>query len=106
MAIVNYIDALSAYNKAADLVNKQFGNVNSTDETNKPSFTGMVENFLNKSINSVKQAEALTAKSVTGDVDTEDLAIAVANAEVSLRTLVSIRDRIVSAYQDILRMPI
>jgi flagellar hook-basal body complex protein FliE len=105
MANLNYIDALSAYNKASELISKQLVGTGSED-IEKPSFTGMVESFLNKSINNVKQAEALTAKSVTGDVNTEDLAIAVANAEVSLRTLISIRDRVVSAYQDILRMPI
>jgi flagellar hook-basal body complex protein FliE len=105
MVNLNYIDALSAYNKAADLVNKQFAS-SGVEEAQKPSFTGMVENFLNNSISSVKKAEALTAKSVTGEVNTEDLAIAVANAEVSLRTLIAIRDRVVSAYQDILRMPI
>jgi flagellar hook-basal body complex protein FliE len=104
MVNVNYIDALSAYNKTADLVNRQLTSV--ADEVEKPSFTGMVENFLSKSVSNVKKAESLAAKSVTGDVSTEDLAIAVANAEVSLRTLVAIRDRVVSAYQDILRMPI
>ena len=32
--------------------------------------------------------------------------IAVTNAEITLQTVVSIRDRVIQAYQEILRMPI
>ena len=32
--------------------------------------------------------------------------MAVSNAEVALQTVVAVRDKVVSAYQDILQMPI
>jgi flagellar hook-basal body complex protein FliE len=35
-----------------------------------------------------------------------DVVIAVGRAEVALQTAVAVRDRVVSAYQDIMRMPI
>lgn len=103
---INFVDALSAYNKAADLVGKQMSGASDSDEVQKPNFGQMVESIVNKTVTDVNKAEKLTAKSVTGEVSTEDLAIAVANAELSLKTLMSIRDKIVTAYQDILRMPI
>jgi len=31
---------------------------------------------------------------------------AVTNAEVTLQTVVAVRDKVISAYQDILRMPV
>ena len=35
-----------------------------------------------------------------------DVITAVSNAEVTLQTVVAIRDRVIQAYQDIMRMPI
>ncbi len=52
------------------------------------------------------KAENSTVKSAKGEISLEELAISVANAEVSLKALISIRDKLVSALQDILRMPI
>ncbi|MEM6903398.1 MAG: flagellar hook-basal body complex protein FliE, partial [Pseudomonadota bacterium] len=34
-----------------------------------------------------------------------DVVMAVNNAEITLQSVVSIRDRVISAYQEILRMP-
>jgi flagellar hook-basal body complex protein FliE len=91
---------------AAELVNKQAAGMNTADEIEKPNFGQLVESIVNNTISDVNKAERLTAQSVTGEVSTEDLAIAVANAEISLKTLMSIRDKIITAYQEILRMPI
>jgi flagellar hook-basal body complex protein FliE len=46
------------------------------------------------------------AQGVTGENDLTDIVEAVTAAELTLQTVVAVRDRLVSAYQDIMRMPI
>ncbi len=92
------IDALNAYNK--------MGKLQGTFEPEKPDFTQLVESAIKGTQASIVNAEKAAIGSVTGEVSLDELAIAVANAETSLKAVVSIRDRIVSAYQEIIRMPI
>lgn len=48
-----------------------------------------------------------TAKSaMTGEVGPQTLVQTIAEAEIALETVVAIRDRVVEAYQEILRMPV
>lgn len=92
------LDAVDAYNKV--------GNLTGEYKPEGPDFTQMVEEALTATKDNLETAEEAVVGSVTGDVSMEELAIAVANAETSLKTVVAIRDRIVTAYQDIIRMPI
>jgi len=98
------IDALSAYNKVGGLSGNYVSDV--TNDSISPSFTQLVEEALGNTLDKVKTAESKAVGSVTGEVSMEDLAVAVANAEMSLKTVVAIRDKLVSAFQDIIRMPI
>ena len=41
-----------------------------------------------------------------GQVSVTDTVLAVSRAEMALQTAVAVRDRVVSAYQDVMRMPI
>ncbi|MBU0723777.1 MAG: flagellar hook-basal body complex protein FliE [Alphaproteobacteria bacterium] len=54
----------------------------------------------------MKTGESMSLKAVTGQADLNDVVTAVNNAEVTLQTVVGLRDRMVQAYQEILRMPI
>lgn len=49
--------------------------------------------------------ETVTATAVTG-ADPHAMVTALANAEVALEAAVSIRDKVVEAYQELLRMPV
>lgn len=103
--MADLLNAISAYNKTQGLKG-DFGlsQINTSDT--KPNFANMVEDLLGSTINDIKKAESVSNASVKGQASVEDLAIAVANAELSLKSLVAIRDKIVTAYQDIIRMPI
>ena len=48
----------------------------------------------------------MTAKAVVGEADLVEVVTAVNSAEMALQTVVTVRDRVISAYQEILRMPI
>ena len=104
MADLRTLDALSAYNKVANLQGKFAPDAQGG--TDEPSFTALVEEALGSTVNKLKTAEKKSIGSLTGEVSMEDLAVAVANAEMSLKTVISIRDKLIGAFQDIIRMPI
>jgi flagellar hook-basal body complex protein FliE len=53
-----------------------------------------------------RQTEARTQAFAAGRADLVDVVTAVAETEVALETLVSVRDRMIQAYEEIMRMPI
>jgi flagellar hook-basal body complex protein FliE len=57
-------------------------------------------------VETLQQSEQKSAQAVTGQVDIRDVVMAVNNAEVTLQTAVAVRDKVIAAYQEIMRMPI
>jgi len=70
------------------------------------SFSDLLQNNIEKSIDTMKSGEDMAAKAVTGEANLTDVVQAVTSAELTLQTVVSVRDKMISAYQDIMRMPI
>jgi flagellar hook-basal body complex protein FliE len=52
------------------------------------------------------KGERISAAAVMGKADLTEVITAVTNAELTLQTATSVRDKVVQAYQEILRMPI
>lgn len=69
-------------------------------------FGSLVTNALNETSGTLGHAEQMTAASATGQAELVDVATAVSAAEISLETMVAVRDEVVRAYQEILRMPL
>ncbi|MFN3401567.1 MAG: flagellar hook-basal body complex protein FliE [Ferrovibrio sp.] len=69
-------------------------------------FGEMLSEALQDTVNAQKTAEATSVKAVNGKADVTDVVTAVTNAEVALDTVVAVRDRVINAYQEIMRMPI
>jgi flagellar hook-basal body complex protein FliE len=69
-------------------------------------FGDMLSEALQDTVGAQKTAEATAAKAVNGKADVTDVVTAVTNAEVALDTVVAVRDRVITAYQEIMRMPI
>jgi flagellar hook-basal body complex protein FliE len=53
-----------------------------------------------------RQTEARTQAFTAGRAELVDVVTAVAETEVTLETLVSVRDRMIQAYEEIMKMPI
>ena len=71
------------------------------------SFGSMVEKAAKDALSTAKGAETLGIKAAAGaNVELTDVVTAVSNAEVTLQTVVAVRDKVIAAYQDIMRMPI
>ena len=54
----------------------------------------------------LRQAEIQGTAAVTGGADPHALVTAMAEGKLAVDTVVAIRDRVVEAYQEILRMPV
>ncbi len=71
-----------------------------------PSFADMVQNSLNETIQQQRTAETQATHAVSGHGDLTGVVTSVAEAEVALQAVVAVRDRVIEAYKDIMRMPI
>ncbi|MDO5648313.1 flagellar hook-basal body complex protein FliE [Paracoccus sp. (in: a-proteobacteria)] len=52
------------------------------------------------------QVDRAATGAMTGSVETHQLVQTIAEAELAMETVVAIRDKVVEAYQEILRMPV
>ena len=70
------------------------------------SFADMVAQAAGQSIGATATAEKMAMQSVEKKNELTDVAAAVTNAEVTLDTVMAVRDKVIAAYQDIIKMPI
>jgi len=73
---------------------------------NTGAFANLVSNYLSDAVDSGKASEKLAMEGVLGKANMTDVVTAVSEAEMTLQTVVAIRDKVVDAYKEILRMPI
>lgn len=110
---VNPNDALSAYRAALSRVEQQMqagqdgpGAAPAQAAGPDSPFMQLVQSSIANGIDANRGAERVAMDAVGGQADLSDVVTAVANAEASLQTVVAVRDRIIQAYQEIMRMPI
>ncbi len=78
----------------------------STPVADGPSFAQFVEQFASQTVDSLKASESAAISSATGDLPVQKIVDSVLGAERQLHTVIALRDRAVSAYQEISRMAI
>lgn len=105
---IDFGSAVRAYGDAAKMVREAgaSGIAKAPAVPGENSFVGMVTDSLQSAMQTGRQAEELSLKQISGEADLKDVVTAVANAEHTLETVVAVRDKVLSAYQEILRMPI
>jgi len=70
------------------------------------SFSDMVKGVVNNVVEQTKASETASINAVAGAGDPLDVVTAITSAEVTLQTVVAVRDKMIQAYQEIIRMPI
>lgn len=70
------------------------------------SFSAILQDAAKVAIGAVKSAEQSSAAGIAGKADIREVVNAVNNAELTLETVVAVRDKVINAYNEILRMPI
>jgi flagellar hook-basal body complex protein FliE len=80
--------------------------VQSTSGNAAGSFGSAMDEALNQAQATGKIADAQAMKAVSGEANLTEVVTALSHAEVTLQTVTAIRDRVIQAYQDIMKMPI
>ena len=74
--------------------------------TGGPSFGAMLKESLGSVMEAGRSSDGQTMAMVSGKANVVDVVTAVAETEVAVGTLVSVRDRVIQSYEEIMRMPI
>lgn len=102
--------AVAAYQQAngmGGIAGKGSDTVSLDDGQNQgPSFKDLVAEGLDQARSTGYKAEATSVEALANKSELHDLVTAVSNAELTVNTVVAVRDRMVNAYQDIIKMPI
>jgi len=69
-------------------------------------FSSMVGNAAEGALQTMRQAEQTTAAGVAGKADVQQVVEALGDAEVTMQTVVAVRDKVLGAYNDIMRMTV
>ena len=101
--------AANAYKSLSDLTGAAAGAMPGAGAA-KPAegggFGALLQDVIGSVVETGQKADAATLQAAQGKGDLVNVVTAVAESEVALETLVSVRDRVISAYEEIMRMPI
>ena len=115
MTDIRFSQAAGAYKdalRAAEDIIQKVGASSKNDATSNTSpiadtgFLGMVEDSLKSAANNGYNSEKISTLGLNGKAGIADVVNAVNAAEVSLKTVVALRDKMIGAYQDIIKMQI
>jgi flagellar hook-basal body complex protein FliE len=71
-----------------------------------PSFSAVLKDAVGSVLEAGKKSDAQTMAMASGQANVMDVVTAVAETDVAVSTLVSVRDKVIAAYEDIMKMPI
>lgn len=105
---IKQLDGVNAYAQATKQM--QQGLTGARDGEDGMKADSAFASLVTESLGDVKDAtaglEVASAKSLVKEADIVDVATAASNAEMVVETVVTVRDKVISAYNDILKMPI
>ena len=97
------ISAANAYANLARLTSAKGAGQPSEDG---PSFGSLVKDAMSSVLDSGRKSDAQTVAMANGKSNIMDVVTAVAETDVAVSTLVSVRDRVIQSYEDIMKMTI
>ena len=71
-----------------------------------PSFSALLKDAVGSVLDSGKKSDVQAMAMTSGKANVMDVVTAVAETDVAVSTLVSVRDRVIQSYEDIMKMPI
>lgn len=69
-------------------------------------FGAVLGRAIESTVQSTRAADTTSQRAMVGEVGATEVVLAVTRAELALQTAVTLRDRVVAAYQEVMRMPI
>ena len=99
--------AAGAYASLANLANPSANLGRAVGEASGgPSFGELLRSATTNVLEAGRKSDSQTIAMASGKANVVDVVTAVAETEVAVETMVAVRDRIISAYEEIMRMPI
>jgi flagellar hook-basal body complex protein FliE len=92
-------DAARAYRDTDD------GSVGGAEGASGGDFGGLLSRAVESAVQTGQHAETAAMQAIAGGGNLTDVVQALSRAELALQTTTAIRDRVVQAYQDIMKMP-
>ena len=101
--VANITGAVQAYDKML----RQGGAAGmEARDTGGADFSNLLRRAAERAADNLREGETQTIQAAAGTADLTEVVMAVSKAEMTLETVVTLRDKVVQAYQEILRMPI
>ena len=98
--------AAGAYASLQRLANPSAELGRAVGETNGPSFGELLKSAVGGVLEAGRRSDTQTHAMANGRANIVDVVTAVAETEVAVEAMVAVRDRMITAYEEIMRMPI
>ena len=101
------ITAANAYAKLARLADPGANPLKeSKGDSSGPNFGAMVKEAINSVVEAGRKSDTQAQAMAAGKANIVDVVTAVSETEVAVEAMVSVRDKVIAAYEEIMRMPI
>ena len=97
--------AANAYANLAKILDTG-GAGKSSESGGGPSFSALLKDAVGSVLDAGRKSDAQTVSMAAGKANVMDVVTAVAETDVAVSTLVSVRDRVIQSYEDIMKMSI
>lgn len=101
--VLNIGNALAAYRQTGGDAEKA---TSVADLGSGSTFSDTLKNFAGDAVKSLESGEKAATSAATGKADIASVVTAINSAELMLQTVVTIRDKVIAAYQDITKTAI
>src|SRR5690242_11990749 len=95
--------AANAYAALARLTNPVGAATKATESGGDGSFGAMLKNAIGSVAEAGRKSDSQAKAMASGNANIVDVVSAVAETEVAIQTLVSVRDKVIAAYEEIMR---
>jgi flagellar hook-basal body complex protein FliE len=106
VAIDPYTRAAAAYARAASPAAHPAAAAPTAAAGEQPSFATWLRQAAEDVVSQQQATEQQARQAVAGGADLTGVVTAVSEAELTLQTVIAVRDRVIEAYKDIMRMPV
>lgn len=109
MAITSAMTAANAYGSMQRLANRSFAGqdgLGGGDAGSGGSFADLIKDQVSSVVDQGRASEQKQRDMLAGKADIVDVVTAVSETQLAMETMVSVRDRVIAAYEEIMRMPI
>ncbi|MBV8924923.1 MAG: flagellar hook-basal body complex protein FliE [Bradyrhizobium sp.] len=98
--------AANAYANLARILDGVGSGKGSDSDQAGPSFASVLKDALGSVVEAGRKSDAQTVAMASGKANVMDVVTAVAETDVAVSTLVSVRDKVIQSYEDIMKMTI